>query len=102
MSSVNTLMYKGRPVGWVYVDFDPRLNKAIQGNLAWNMVDMHVSGDDLRDIKNGGYEAQITKGNYVSMGMFTGPLFRVEIETDRGKSKLAFMLVQGVHDPSMN
>ena len=91
---MNSLRYKGENVGWVFVDSDPNLNKAIRGNLAWNMVDMESTGKAKRELKYGSCDATIERGNFASMGMFSGPLYKVEIEGDKGHSKLVFMLIR--------
>ena len=93
MPPYNTLNHRGREWGQVYLDPDPSLDEDVTQDVIWNMIDMHCMEKEKRDVNKKIYEAKIKMGKYASFGMFVGKQFKAEIESLKGRSNLAVLLL---------
>ena len=101
MSIACKLIYGGQAWSYVYLDSDGVLTEEDREHLVWNIVDMHVRGKETKNVKGETYEARITQGKYASLEGFCGQTFSAELETEKGRKKLAILLTRRI-DPALN
>ncbi len=83
--------------GYVFLAFDSFITFDERIYLAREAIEMKLNGISTRDIKRDGYEGKLyEKGGYQTLGTFSGQCFEAELETDRGKSNLSFLVTEHI------
>ncbi|MEK6852597.1 MAG: hypothetical protein AABX59_01830 [Nanoarchaeota archaeon] len=79
--------------GYIFLKADSKLPLVQSLELITEAIDMHVTQEESRDIKNGFCEGRIyTKREYFVIGSLGGRKYYVEVETNRGKVEFDFLL----------
>ncbi|MFH1325298.1 MAG: hypothetical protein ABIH49_00820 [archaeon] len=93
MRNYNTINYKGKEWRYVYLDPDPSIDERVVDGVMWNVVDMHKRDLEIKSVNTELYEARIEMHNRAAMGTFVGKVFKAELESLTGKSKLGILLL---------
>lgn len=102
MACYNTVGY-GQEM-WSYIFVNPDMF-GIDGrdtdHLMWNVIDLYKKEEDSRDIEGNEYEGRLSKDSYGCIGGFSGPVFKAELDTPKGRRNPSIMLLERIDAPAM-
>ncbi len=92
--------YEDESYETVYINPDPRLTAQDRDRLAWETFDMHKKELRERNVKDANFEGRIRfVGDKSYFGM-SGPDFEAEVETNRGKATVNYLIAIRVEWPA--
>ena len=87
--------YNGRRWGFAFFQGDSRLGVEGLDEIVLHAVNMHLKDEKRSEIKNNNYEGVVyTNNNYELLGSFGGKRFDAELDTNKGKVKLRFLITE--------
>lgn len=93
MLGMSELEVDGLRWGYTYLQTDHHLEQQDRISLLTLATLMYLRGVDEKRVKTKNYEGKLTKTkSFTMLGCFSGPEFRADIETNKGKSKLRFIV----------
>tara|TARA_B100001029_G_C14972165_1_gene400886 strand:+ start:297 stop:605 length:309 start_codon:yes stop_codon:yes gene_type:complete len=87
------LEHKGMRWGYVFLKSPTHLDKDDVFDVMRDAVEMYLDGERERDLKESFYEGKLyTQNKYELIGALGGQRFDAEIETNKGKDVLTFLV----------
>ena len=87
------LEHKGMRWGYVFLKSPTHLDKDDVFDVMRDAVEMYLDGERERDLKESFYEGKLyTQNKYEPIGALGGQRFDAEIETNKGKDMLTFLV----------
>ncbi len=59
-------------------------------------IDMYLSKDKERSLKGERYEGRLYQDGSGVLGGFAGTIYRAELETNKGKQKMSFLIIEKI------
>ncbi len=79
--------------GYTFLIADAKLRGDDRLYLLREATEMYLGNEDERPLKTDSLEGRLTtQGKYDSLGSFGGQRFDAEVETDKGKAKVRFLV----------
>ncbi len=63
-------------------------------------IDMYLSKDEERSLKGERYEGRMYQDGAGVLGGFAGTVYRAELETNKGKQRMAFLIIERIRPGS--
>lgn len=92
--------YEGSSFETVYINPDSRLTTSDRERLAWETFDMYKRGLRERNVKDENFEGRITFEGDISFFGMSGPDFKAEVETNRGRATVNYLIAIRVEWPT--
>ena len=83
--------------GITFLEADMTVSFEDKAHLIFQATEMYLCEQPERDVATDTLEGRIwTKGDYQLLGSFGGVQYRAEVETERGKSKIRFLVCEKI------